>query len=156
MINFLDLIKIKLQTKKMSRLESFSGEVIFEFPKKYRVRNEEETLQVFDLKDMHFLMNFSIYNTKTYWEDDFEKDFQDIKNENPNAEIQSTGKYDCICSASRTEKGNEIYYAWEIGYKTKRILATLIIFDLFDREEIDKRIFLAGDILAGITIFPLE
>ena len=36
------------------------------------------------------------------------------------------------------------------------ILATLIIFDLYDREEIDKRIHLAGDILAGITIFPKE
>ena len=64
MRNFLSLLKFKLQTKRVLYLESSTREVVFEFPKKYRVRYDEDVFQVFDLKDEHFLLNFSIYTTE--------------------------------------------------------------------------------------------
>ena len=75
----------------------------------------------------------------------------ELKN-NPNAEIQSTGKYDCVCSATKTKDMREIIYSWKIGYSTKRILATLLLSGLNNRTDINKRICLAEKFFNGIEI----
>lgn len=151
-MGFLDSLLIKLFTKELTEIESKNGDVLIKFPGKYKVKKGKEIVQIFDPKDEHFLLQFSVLNDKTDNEFDIESEYLNEKKINPNAEIQSTGKYDCICSATRTEDNKEIIYNWKIGHLKKRILATLLINDLNDRKEIDKRVYLAGEFLKGIEI----
>lgn len=150
-MKFIDSISIKLFTKEQTEIE-FTGGVIIKFPEKFRVKQNNGVAQIFDPKDKHFLLQFSVMTDQLNREFNIEDELIVIKKDNPNAEIQFTGKYKCICSATKNEDSKEIIYKWIIGYKTKLILVTLLIFNLKERDEIDKRIFLASEFLKGIEI----
>jgi hypothetical protein len=154
MMGLLDSIFVKLFTKEMDELISANGEVRIRFPKKFRVKINKEVTQVFDPKDKHFLLQFSIMNAPPGQHFDADEELVLALAENPNAELQSTGRYNCVCSATSEKNRPEITYVWRIGHREKRILATLLISGLKERDQIDKRIYLAAEFLQGIQINP--
>ncbi len=129
-MNFLNTILIKYFTKELTEIASKNKEVLIQFPGKYSVRRGKKLIQIFNPRDKHFLLQFSIMNNRNGDIFNINSGLEMEKKKNPNAEIRSIGKYDCIYSKTRTKDNAELIYSWIIGHSTKLIISTLLIGNL--------------------------
>jgi len=151
-MGLIDSIFIKLFTKEVDELELNKGEVSIKFPKKFRVFKKSGITHIFDPKDIHFLLQLSLHHIKPATHFKVNAELEIEQKINKNAEIQSIGKFKTIHSSFKDSDTNELIYQWKIGHLGKRVLVLLVIKELEDRIEIDKRVQLTNTFLSRLKI----
>jgi hypothetical protein len=149
-----DKIYIKLFTKSGDRIVSKDGHFEFKVPTGFHYKCSKGLYQIFNPIEKDFLFQWQGYVLTEEKKNEFNAELE-LKNEkikNPSAVIQTTGNYDCICSATVTEDNSEIVYTWKIGERNKRILVTLLLDGLQPRDKIDEKIHFAGRLMKDLKI----
>ncbi|MBL4755188.1 MAG: hypothetical protein JKY52_16535 [Flavobacteriales bacterium] len=153
-MNFFEKTYINLYAKSSDSIVSKDGHFEFRMPTGFRSRHSEGMYQIFKPNDKGFLFQWQGFVLPDEMQNQFDIDLElkNELNENPNAEIQTTGNYDCVCSATVTEDKKEIVYTWKIGEKNKRILVTLFLDGQQPQEVIDDQIYLVGQFMKELKI----
>ena len=107
-MNLIEKIYFRLFTKSSEIIITKDGNFEFKLPKGYRYTNTKGLYQIINPSNKSYLLQWQglILNDDDIFNSSKELEF--IHTTNPNALLQNTGNYDCICAATIYEDKNQI------------------------------------------------